>query len=187
MVKALVLLATGVEPIEAICPIDFMLRGGIEVVTASVGTPTTYVEAAPLLKITCDVRFEDVKSQLYDVIVVPGGIPGTSNLAENKDVVKFIQDHHKAGKHIASICAAPGMVLAEACQIMKGVTGCGYPGVDDKIDQNGGKKVLDRVHVDGKIITSRGPGTAALFGIEIVRQLVGAEKANEIAQGMLVE
>lgn len=187
MVKALVLIATGTEPVEVICPIDFMLRGGIEVVTASVGTPTTYVECDPFLRVTCDVRFEDVKDQLYDVIVVPGGSPGTQNLAENKDVVKCIQAHHTAGKHIASICAAPGMVLAEACQIMKGVTGCGYPGVDDKIDQNGGKKVIERVHVDGKIITSRGPGTAPLFGIEIVRQLVGEAKANEIAAGMLVD
>lgn len=187
MVKALVLLTTGTEPFEVVSPIDYMLRGGIEVVTAAVGTPTTVINADPYLKITCDVKFENVKNQLFDVIVVPGGSPGTENLAANKDVVKFIIAHRDAGKFVASICAATGLVLAEACKILKGVKACGYPGTDDKIDQYGGTKVLDRVHVDGKIISSRGPGTAQQFGIEIVRQLVSNEKANEVATSMLVE
>lgn len=186
MVKACVLITTGTEPSEAIVPIDFMLRAKIEVTTAACGTSTTDVTLDPYVKMTCDTLLDSIKGQLFDLVLVPGGDPGTANLANNADVVAFVKAHFEAGKFVAAICAAPGMVLADKCHIVSGKTACGYPGTDDLITANGGKKSLDKVVVDGKLITSRGPGTACVFGIEIVRQLCGEDTAKQIHDGMLV-
>ena len=183
--KAVVLIAPGFEEIEAITPIDFLRRAGVEVVMASVGHDDLAIKGAHGIVLKCNVKFDDVSKNIYDVIICPGGMPGTKNLAKSENVVKAIKAHLAAGKVVAAICASPGYVLAEACGIMKGKTGCGYPGCDDKITENGGTKVEDRVFVDGNIITSRGPGTASIFALEIVRKLVGNEKAEEIGKGTL--
>ncbi|KAH0785959.1 DJ-1 family protein [Histomonas meleagridis] len=183
--KAVILIAPGFEEVEAITPIDFLRRAGIEVTLASVGHNDLSIKGAHGIVLKCDAKLDDIAKNIYDAIICPGGMPGTKNLAKNAKVVEAIQAHLAAGKVVAAICAAPGYVLAEACGIMKGKTGCGYPGCDDKITEFGGTKVEDRVYVDGNIITSRGPGTATIFALEILRKLVGNEKADEIGKGTL--
>lgn len=184
--KVIILLAPGFEEVEAITPIDFLRRAGLDVFTASVGTSNLEVTGAHGVTFKTDIKFEDVATNLYDAIIAPGGMPGTTNLAANAQVVAAIKSHYAAGKVVAAICAAPGFVFAEACGIMKGKTGCGYPGCDDKIEQFGGKKVTEHVHTDGNIITSRGPGTAPEFALAIIRKLLGDKEANKVGKGTLV-
>lgn len=184
--KAIILLATGFEEVEAVTPIDFLRRVGVEVTIASVGTGKLEASGAHGVVFKTDVRFEDVATNLYDAIIAPGGLPGTTNLAADAQVVAAIKSHFAAGKVVAAICAAPGFLFAEACGIMKGRTGCGYPGCDDKIEQFGGSKVSDRVHIDGNIITSRGPGTAPDFALALVRKLLGEQAATKLGKGTLV-
>ncbi|OHT10716.1 putative DJ-1 family protein [Tritrichomonas foetus] len=187
MVKAVVLLAPGFEPLEASAPIDVLRRAGVEVVLAAVGSATLYVEGAHGITIHCDKKFDEIANSLFDAIVCPGGLPGASNLAQDVKVVAALKSHFKANKVVAAICASPGLVLSEACKLTKGKKACAYPGFDDKITENGGTKVEDKVCIDGKLVTSRGPGTAILFGLGIVEVLVSKEKADDIKKAMLVE
>ncbi|OHT01121.1 putative DJ-1 family protein [Tritrichomonas foetus] len=186
MVKVLVLIAPGFEPVEAITPIDFLRRAGAEVTTAAVGHNELNIKSAHDITMKCDVKFESVHTQLYDAIVCPGGMPGTKNLAKDAHVLEALKAHNDAGKVVAAICAAPGFVLAEAAQLLKGKNACGYPGSDAKITENGGNKLEDPVVIDGNIVTSRGPGTASKFALALIGKLFGDEKANEIGSGTLV-
>lgn len=185
MVKVLVLLAPGFEEIEAITPIDFLRRAGAEVTIASVGHNDLNVKGSHEITIKADVKFNDVHTQLFDAIICPGGIPGTTNLAKTKEVIDALHAHNKAGKVVAAICAAPGFILAEAAQLLKGKNACGFPGPDQKITENGGNRKEDPVTVDGNIITSRAAGTAIKFALALIEKLCGAEKAHEVGKGTL--
>ena len=185
MVKVCVFLAPGFEEVEALTPIDFLRRVGAEVVVASVGHNDLLIKGSHNVTVKCDKKIDDVADELFDAVICPGGMPGTKNLAADKKVIAAIHKHNEAGKVVAAICAAPGFVLAEAAQILKGKKACGYPGTDDKITQNGGTKLEDPVVVDGNIITSRGPGTASRFALELVRHLCGEEKYNAVGNGTL--
>jgi 4-methyl-5(b-hydroxyethyl)-thiazole monophosphate biosynthesis len=186
MVKVLFLLAPGFEPIEAIVPIDLLRRAGAEVILAAVGTPDQNVVASFNLTIKADVTLDEVGGQLFDAIVAPGGIPGTSNLAGNAAVIAAIQAHNTAGKVVAAICAAPGLVLGSAAKILAGKNATGYPGADAGIVESGGKIVAQPVVVDSNIITSPGPATAIAFGLALVKKLFGDAKEQEVGKAVLV-
>lgn len=183
MPKVLVLAATGFEPMELINPVDLLRRAGADVKVAAVATPGLEVDSSKGIKFIFDVKFDEVKNETFDMVVSPGGQPGTKNLAANADVVAFIKRHFEAGKLVGAICAAPGHVLAAACGIMKGKTGCGYPGDDKLIVEHGGKIVEDPVTRDGNIITSRGACTSILFGLALIEALFSKEKREEVAKG----
>jgi 4-methyl-5(b-hydroxyethyl)-thiazole monophosphate biosynthesis len=185
MVKALVLLAPGFEPVEALTPIDLLRRGGVEVTLAAVGTPDLLVTAAHNITVKADVPFESVSGQIFDAIIAPGGQPGTKNLAANATVVAAIQAHNAAGKVVAAICAAPGFVLGSAAKLLAGKKAAGYPGADGGITEVGGTIVNEAVVVDGNIVTSRGVGTAIQFGLALVKVLVGAEKEQAVGKAIL--
>ncbi|KAK8837361.1 hypothetical protein M9Y10_036794 [Tritrichomonas musculus] len=185
MVKVLVLLAPGFEEVEATCPIDYLRRAGAEVILASVGTNDLDVTGSHGITFKADVKFNDVHTQIFDGIICPGGLPGTTNLAKTKEVIDALHAHNKAGKVVAAICAAPGFILAEAAQLLKGKNACGYPGPDKKITENGGNRKEDPVTVDGNIITSRGAGTAHKFALALIEKLCGADKAQEVGKGTL--
>lgn len=186
MITVLFLIAPGFEPLEAIAPIDYLKRAGATVVLAAVGTEKLGVKSALGLKIKCDVHFEDVSNNAYDAVVCPGGMPGAKNLATNEEVVRFIKKHFENNKIVGAICASPGLVLAEACGIMKGKNGCGYPGFDNKIAQYEGNLITSQdVVVDGNVITSRGPATAVQFALALVKALYGEDKEIEIGKGTL--
>ena len=183
MLTVLFLIAPGFEPLEATAPIDYLRRAGATVVLAAVGTEKLGVKSALGLKLKCDVHFENVSDNLYDAIVCPGGMPGAKNLATNQAVVSFIKKHFENNKIVGAICASPGLVFAEACGIMKGKNGCGYPGSDNKIAEYDGNLITSQdVVVDGNVITSRGPGTSIQFALALVKALFGEDKEIEIGK-----
>lgn len=186
MVKVVILLAPGFEPLEATAPADILRRCGAQVIFAAVGSRTLYVEGCHGITVHADKNFNEIDGSLFDAIVCPGGLPGATNLANDVKVVESIKNHFKNNKVVAAICASPGAVLADACKIVRGKRACGYPGFDDKITENGGTKVEDKVCVDGKLITSRGPGTSVLFGLAIGEALFGKEKAQQVRESMIV-
>jgi 4-methyl-5(b-hydroxyethyl)-thiazole monophosphate biosynthesis len=186
MPRVLVLLAPGFEPVEAITPVDFLRRAGAEVVLAAVGPADLLVTGAHNVTIKADVSFDSVATTLFDAIVSPGGMPGTTNLAANAGVVAAIQAHFKAGKLVAAICAAPGYVLGSAAKILAGKKATGYPGAEKGITEVGGTIVAEPVVIDGNIITSRGPGTAPAFGLALVKALVDAETEQKVGKATLI-
>jgi 4-methyl-5(b-hydroxyethyl)-thiazole monophosphate biosynthesis len=180
MPKVVVPLADGFEEIEAMAIIDVLRRAGIEVTVA--GLHSGLIESARRVKIAPDTTIDTVTVDDFDMIILPGGQPGSDNLNANERVRGLIRDFHNNGKLTAAICAAP-YVLANA-GVLDGKRVTSYPSFKDKL---GGGLYQEKTFVeDGNIMTSRGPGTAICFALAIVEKLVGKEKADTIKEAMLV-
>lgn len=175
MKRVAVLLATGFEEVEAITPIDFLRRAGVEVVVTGIGS--SVVQGANSVRIQTDTTIENLKGDL-DGIVIPGGMPGSSNVAESKEASALIKRLNRDGKLVAAICAAPAVVLSPL-GILDGKKATCYPGMDQGFSAS---VIFDdhRVVADGNIITSKGPGTAGEFALALVQYLEGSEKAKQI-------
>jgi len=167
MPRVLVPLAEGCEELEAVTIIDILRRAGIEVVTA--GLASGPVRASRGVVLVPDTLLDQVLSQEFDMIVLPGGKGGADRLAEDERVRDLLLRAFEQGKYIAAICAAP-RVLAES-GLLKGRHATSFPGILD--DQTGIHLSKAPVVQDGRIITSRGPGTAMDFALELVRLLLG--------------
>ena len=178
--KILIPISNGFEEIEAISVIDICRRAGIEVTIAAVEDILTI--GAHNVKITADAMITDVKSSDFDMIVLPGGLPNAFTLADNENVQKLLKEFKSQNKDIGAICAAP-YALHKAEVLNENYT-C-YPSFEKKIKDNGYQSDKDFI-IDGKVITSRGPGTASIFGLEIVRILCGDEVSNNVKSGMLL-
>lgn len=180
--QIVVLLADGFEEIEAVTPVDILRRAGCEVTVAGVGKDL--VTGANGLQIKVDVLIEQYEG-LPDAVVLPGGAQGATNL-RNSDIVLSLLDRMKqADRLVGAICAAPGVVLPKT-GILKGKKATCYPGYE----RNFGYETTfspDRVVTDGKLVTSRGPGTALEFSIELVRRLVSDEVADDILKKTLAK
>lgn len=177
--KVCVFLADGFETVEALAVVDVLRRAGIDTVTVSVMEGRT-VMSSHNIRVEADAVFKDVEAQIYDadVVFLPGGMPGTMNLKAHEGVIHVVKDFNEKGKRIAAICAAPGRILGEL-GMLEGKRATCHSSVEDRLF--GATFVDEPVVVDGNIITSRGMGTAILLGLELVRQLVGKEKADKIA------
>ena len=165
MKRVLVPLAEGFEELEAVTIIDILRRAGIEVVAAALaGNP---VDGSHGIALKADALLDDVSGQAFDMIVLPGGMPGASRLRDDPRIGSIVRRLHDGGAWVAAICAAP-MALASA-GVLKGRRATCYPGfLDDAADLT----LVDMpVVVDGRVITSRGPGTALDFALELVAQL----------------
>jgi len=173
-------IATGFEEIEAMSIIDILNRAGIEVVVAGVNT-TTPSGANTSLKVNTPKSIEEVKDEDFDMVVLPGGLPGSENLAKSEVVKEILRKMDEKGKRVGAICAAP-WALAEAGVIKKEYT-C-YPSFEKVINKDGYNDSKDVV-IDGNVLTSKGPGTAMKFALEIVKELVGVEKYNELKEKLL--
>lgn len=180
MKKALVLLADGFEEVEGITQIDFLRRAGIEVVTA--GVTGTEVKGGHGIGVEADILLEKVNGD-FDAVVIPGGKGGADNIAASREAVALIKEYFGAGKLVAAICASPGVVLGPN-GILEGKRATCYPGFEDRFPDSA-EHVEDRVVVDGTLITSKGPGTAARFAVEIIRYLLDDETAQKIAETTL--
>jgi len=180
--KVLVILADGFEEIEAITPIDVLRRAGLEVTLA--GLSGTTVSGAHGVKFQADVTLDDYKG-LPDLVVLPGGLPGAKNLGESKKVAEIVKRMNSLKKLIGAICAAPALALAPA-GILDGKKATCYPGFEKNFPPSVSFSE-ERVVVDGNIITSRGPGSALEFALELVEQLVDREKAQTLKEGLLVK
>lgn len=185
MTKALVILSEGAEEMETVISVDVLRRAGIEVTVAGLAG-TDAVVCSRNVKIVPDAALAEAKSQgPYDVIVCPGGAKGAQNLAESSDVGSILQEQEKAGRFVAAVCAAP--IALASHKIGTGKTVTSHPSVKDKITAAGYQYSEERVVQDGKLITSRGPGTTFEFALKIVEALEGAEKASSLVPPMLLK
>ncbi|MCC7429405.1 DJ-1/PfpI family protein [bacterium] len=174
MKTVLVPLAEGFEEIEAITVIDILRRAGAEVVVA--GVTENPVTAVHRTKHITDCSLEEVKNEDFDLVYLPGGVLGTTNLQESLLVKEILQRHAKNGKFVSAICAAPN-VLGRA-GILDGKTFTCNPSQTDKIVA--GNYVESRLEIDGKIVTSKSAGTSMELAFKLVELLYGKEKADEI-------
>ena len=182
MKTACVLLADGFEEVEAVTPIDYLRRAGIEVHILGVTGKT--VSGSHGIKIEASVGASGFNGD-YDCIVVPGGARGAANIAASPAAVYLIKRHFGAGKLVAAICAAPAVVLHSACGILKGRRFTAYPGTESKVE--GAVFSEDRVVADGNLITSRAAGSAGEFAYAIVSALEGEGAAAELAKKILLQ
>jgi protein deglycase len=180
MKKACVLLAEGFEEVEAITPMDYLRRAGIEVTVFGVGG--LKITGAHGIVMSADATLGR-GAAIFDAIVVPGGMPGARNIADSAEAVDLIKRHAASGALVAAICAAPAVVLHRACGLLRGRRFTGYPGTERQVD--GGIFVPERVVIDGKLFTSRAAGTAGEFTFAIIAELLGETEAKKIAEGVL--
>ena len=181
MKTACVLLADGFEEVEAVTPIDYLRRSGIEV--SIVGVTGKTISGSHGIRIEAEFGTEAL-SRDYDCVVVPGGGRGADNIAASPSAVYFIKRHFAAGALVAAICAAPAVVLHSACGILEGRRFTCFPGLESKV--TGATFSEDRVVTDGKLITSRSAGTSGEFAYAIIKELVGEAKAEELGQKVLL-
>lgn len=182
MKTAAVHLATGFEEIEAITIIDVLRRAGLNVIVTSV-TDDYLVSGAHQVPVRADKLFTEVNYDSVDMIVLPGGMPGAENLDRHEGLKSQIKNFHGNGKPIGAICAAP-MVLGHL-GLLEGKKAVCFPGFEKELK---GASIGDTsTAVDGNVVTGRGVGAALNFSLQIVKMLQNEEKADKLAQSMLVE
>jgi 4-methyl-5(b-hydroxyethyl)-thiazole monophosphate biosynthesis len=174
MPTILAILPEGFEEIEAVTPIDVLRRAGCQVTVAALGT-TAHVTGRCNITMHADTTLGDAAEQIFDLIFLPGG-PGVLNLRGDGRVRELVQRQAAAGRWLAAICAAP-TVLNDA-GLLEGRRYTAHFSVAKELPHT---LKDERVVVDGKIITSRGAGTALDFGLALVGLLVSPEKAREVA------
>jgi len=179
MPKVLVPLAQGCEEIEAVTVIDILRRAGIEVISA--GLDSQPVRASRGVMLIPDMSLEAAMQHEFDMIVLPGGQPGTNNLKADARIISLLKRMSMQDKYVTAICAAPS-VLAVA-GLLDGKQATGYPGTLDSF--TGIKQQSATVVTDGKLITSRGPGTAMDFALALVEVLAGKSKHDEVEAGLV--
>ena len=184
----LVPIADGSEEIETVCIQDTLVRAGVSVTIASV-MPEGRLQCTMSrgLKVVADKSIEEAAAQEFDAIAVPGGMPGAKTISESSVFMECLKKHAGAGKLYGAICAAPAVVLQAHGLIPEGAPATCYPAFAEKLDA--ATRSEERVVVAGKLVTSRGPGTAIEFALALIEQLMDkldAEKAKGVAKGMLV-
>lgn len=176
-----ILLAFGFEETEAVTIIDVLRRAGMEVTTVSI-TGFRKVTGAHHISIEADKLFEESDFEGADMIILPGGMPGATNLEAHQGLMDQLNAFHKEGKFIGAICAAP--MIFGALGFLKGRKAVCYPGFESKLK---GATILDAPFaLDGNIITGKGVGTALEFSLEIVRMFNGKEEAADLRSALVI-
>lgn len=181
MAKVLVPLAPGFEDLEAVTLVDLLRRAGVEVITASL-TPGL-VQGARGIRVEADAQLDAVLDLDFDMIALPGGMPGAENLKRDRRILALLRKMAAAGKFTAAICAAP-IALAEA-GLLDGKKATSYPGFVDKLNLPHTTYLDDAVVVDGRVVTSRGPGTAMDFALTLIALLAGEAKREQVEAGLV--
>ena len=178
--RVAVFLAEGMEEIEALTVVDLLYRAGIPCETVSI-TNSNVATSSHDVSIVCDREIGDTRFDFddYDMIVLPGGMPGTTNLGECEDLTDQVRRFAADGRQVAAICAAP-TILAKLGLLESRRATC-FPNLQDVLVENGATLVQDEVVVDGNITTSKGMGTAIPFGLAIVAHYLGQQVADELA------
>ncbi|CAL1361945.1 unnamed protein product [Linum trigynum] len=177
--KVLVPIANGTEPMEAVITIDVLRRAGADVTVASVGKELR-VEAAHGVKIIADALVSNCVDNVFDLIALPGGIPGAANLRDCKELETMVKKQASEERPYAAVCASPAVALG-SWGLLKGLKATCYPSFMQELQQSSAIAVESRVQKDGITVTSRGPGTTMEFSVALVEQLYGKEKANEVS------
>lgn len=174
------LLADGFEEIEAITIIDVLRRANVPLRTLSLGSKQ--VTGAHAIKIEADGTLEEEQHKLWEMVIMPGGQAGAEALRDDPRVTSLLEKQLGHNKSVAAICAAP-IALGHHGMLKQHRATC-YPGFEDQL--KGAVFVAEKVVIDGKIITSRGPGTAFEFAFELVNMLVGRTESERLRRAMLV-
>lgn len=182
MPTALIPIANGSEELEAITMINLLRRANIEVTVASINDDTRITGARQVL-ITADALLEEVVEQPFDLIALPGGMPGASHLSDSQLLIERLRRQINEGL-IGAICASPSVVLATH-GLIKGKSAVCYPGFEEGLEQGQVTYTDQPVVIDGNLITSKGPGTAMAFGLALIEALSGQVTAREVADGLL--
>ena len=177
--RILLLLAPGYEELEAVAVADMLRRAELDVVIA--GTISGPVPSAHDIKIVPDAGLDSVTGQTFDLIVLPGGIDGTENLAKDSRVINMLKEQLQAGRYIGAICAAPAIL--DRLGISSGKTITCHPACQPSVKNS--PLSQERVVQDGQFITSQCAGTAVEFGLKLVEFLAGKEKMEEVNKGVL--
>ncbi|WP_022868684.1 DJ-1 family glyoxalase III [Schaalia vaccimaxillae] len=182
--RVAVLIADGLEEVEALAVVDILFRAGIRADMLAVGE-SLQVTSSHLISFTCDELLSNVQLSDYELVFLPGGIPGTPNLKACPAVVSEVERRGASGQWLAAICAAPS-ILAEV-GVLQGRRATANPGFMDAIDEGGATSCEDAIVVDGHIITSRGMGTAIDLGLQIVRVLLGEDAVEAVKKGIVYQ
>ncbi len=182
MKKAFVFLAAGFEEMEAIGTIDILRRGGIDTTTVSI-SDSKEVTGAHGIPVIADAVFTGTDLSDADALVLPGGMPGSTNLNNFEPLREALANQYNNGKLVAAICAAP-LVLG-GLGILEDRKATCYPSFEDLL--TGATVTGNAVEVDGNVITGRGPGLVMEFALALVTYLAGKEKADEVASGLLLK
>jgi len=177
----LVPIADGTEEIEAVCIIDVLRRAGADVVVASVGG--LQITASRGVRIVADRLIAECMEDTFDLIVLPGGIPGAEHLRDSPELKTLLRRQKDENRYYGAICAAPAVVL-KSQGLLEGTRATGHPNFMDRLAPDSADSA--RVVVDGRCVTSRGPGTALEFALELVALLFGREHAHDVAAPMVI-
>lgn len=181
--KVLLLLAEGFEEVEALTTVDYLRRMDIIVDTCSIKGGKR-VQGAHRIVVEADRELNEINNiKNYDGIIIPGGMPGATNLRDNDKVVQLIKQYNQEGKLIGAICAGP--IVLQRAGILNGKEVTSYPGFEDDLKESIYKE--DLVVQDKNIITARGPAVAVYFALSLVENLVGEKKVEELKKDILLD
>lgn len=180
MAKVFIFLADGFEEIEALTVVDLLRRAGIDISMVSI-SGNLQVTGSHQIPVTADLLFDEADYDMADLLVLPGGMPGTSHLMEHEGLDKLLRTFHTKKKNMAAICAAPSVLGSKG--ILAGKSATCYPGFESKLTDS---KVVDQdVVVDQNVVTSKGLGTAIDFSLAIIKKLVDEDTAKRIASEIM--
>ena len=186
-----VFLADGFEVSEALTTVNMLRRGGVNVKTVSI-YDDRIVTSSNRIPVVADMAFGEFRASTTfgaclptDVMIFPGGMPGSSNLAAFSKLMDIMKQHYEAGGTVAAICAAPSVVLSLLPDIQGKKMTC-YDGFEEALTAEGAEYIKEGVVVDGTIITGRGPGWAVDFGLAILAHIKGQETADKVKAGLML-
>ncbi|EPD77710.1 DJ-1 family glyoxalase III [Atopobium sp. oral taxon 199] len=178
-----VFFADGCEEIEGLTVVDLLFRAGIPCDKVSI-SDTYQVTSSHEVTFLCNKRISDIDFDDYAMLVLPGGIPGTPNLAASESLMRAIGVYAAQGKALAAICAAPSIYAEQG--LLEGVRATANPDFQHVLSEKGAVLAHDPVVVDGSFITSQGAGTAMLFALEIVRYFLGDEAVRRVRESVVL-
>lgn len=184
MSKIYVFLAEGFEETEALATLDVLRRAGLDAETVSIDD-SSYVTGSHRITVKADEGWSDIEVRKDDVMVFPGGMPGTKNLASDGLLMDTMKRHYSEGGVLAAICAAPGLVISQLPDL-KGVKFTCFDGFENALIEKGAEYVKAPSVISGNIVTGRGAGCAVPFGLSIVTRLLGAEAAERVRGGLMI-
>lgn len=186
-----IFLANGFEEIEALATLDVLRRGGVDVKTVSV-LYDKFVTGSHKTTVVADMTYGEFKAEVQldgtdesDVMIFPGGMPGTRNLAENGEIINFMRLHYAEGGAVAAICAAPGLVVSQLPSLQGKHFTC-FDGFEDAPVARGGIYEKKPAVRDGNLITGRGAGCVVEFGLAILAHLKGEEAAAAVRHSLML-
>ncbi|KAI9330760.1 class I glutamine amidotransferase-like protein [Obelidium mucronatum] len=184
--NVLVVVADGSEEMETVICVDVLRRAQVSVTLASLGSAASVV-CSRQVTLVSDTNLSSIKPDVYDAIVLPGGLGGAQAFAGNTELHSLLRLFATDGKIVAAICAAP--IALAAAKVAQNKTITSHPSVKPQLQDAKWFKEYseERVVVDGNFVTSRGPGTTFEFALSLVKLLCGVEKANEISGPMMLQ